>query len=77
MLQGRGMLSLERIRMWSVLGPCMPVSVLQLMNSSREWLIHQTLSGLVQLPVEKARRVGRLGGSAIRRSNLSMMSSRG
>lgn len=41
-----------------------------LMKRSSECEVHQTLSGLVQLPVEQARKVGRLGGSAILRSYL-------
>ena len=57
-LRTRGISRVVRIGRWSVLGPCRPGLVSQLMIRSEVWLVHQMLSGLVQLPVECARRVG-------------------
>ena len=48
----RGMSRIVRMGRCSVLGPCGPGSVSHLIIKSEVWLEHQTLSSLVQLPVE-------------------------
>ena len=72
-----GMFRVVRMGRWSVLGPCRPGSVLHLTIRLEVWLVRQTSSGLVQLAVEWAQRVGILGGRAIQRSRLKTRLSRG
>ena len=51
-LRTRDMSSVDRMGRWSVRGPRRPGSVSHFTISSVVWVEHQTLSGLVQLPVE-------------------------